>query len=87
MPPWISNIRTPKENEARLDSLNLVQLATIAIDNTPGVRTVVFRGWSNSSEMEIFTHKRSQKYHEHGFNNNVDICWLLPKSKVNLDFE
>ena len=31
--------------------------------------------------MEIYTDKRSQKYHELNFNNNVEICWLFSRSK------
>ena len=32
-------------------------------------------------EMEIYTDKRSQKYHELDLNNNVEICWLFSRSK------
>ncbi len=31
--------------------------------------------------MEIFTDKRSEKYHELELNNNVEICWLFSRSK------
>ncbi len=34
-----------------------MQLATVGIDNTPRVRTVVFKGWSESYEMQIYTDK------------------------------
>ena len=60
MPPWISHVRSALRKESHIDSSRWLQLATIGIDKTPRVRTVVFRGWSESYEMEIFTDKRSQ---------------------------
>ncbi len=81
MPPWMSEIRSAQRKEFGLDFSRFVQLATIGIDNTPRVRTVVFRGWSESSEMEIYIDKRSQKYYELDLNNNVEICWFFLRSK------
>lgn len=77
MPPWFSSIRKAQLIESNINSSRWIQLATIGIDNTPRVRTVVFRGWSESFEMEIFTDKRSQKHHELALNNNVEICWIF----------
>tara|TARA_B100001250_G_scaffold42046_1_gene33247 strand:- start:308 stop:463 length:156 start_codon:yes stop_codon:yes gene_type:complete len=51
MPPWLSHISSAQEKESKFDSSRWIQLATIGIDNTPRVRTVVFRGWSVSYEM------------------------------------
>ena len=81
MPPWLSQLRSFHRKESKFDYSRWLQLATIGIDNKPRVRTVVFRGWSKSYEMEIFTDKRSQKYHELNLNNNLEICWLFPRSK------
>ena len=81
MPPWLFYINSAQRKESKSISSRWVQLATIGIDNTPRVRTVVFRGWSKSYEMEIYTDKRSQKYNELDLNNNVEICWLFSKSK------
>ncbi len=81
MPPWLSQIRYSQSKESNINSSRWIQLATIGIDNMPRVRTVVFRGWSESYEMEIFTDKRSQKYHELELNNNVEICWLFSRCK------
>ena len=64
----------------------MVQLATIGIDNTPRVRTVVFRGWSEFYEMEIYTDIRSQKINELNFNNNIEICWLFLSTKCQFRF-
>ena len=81
MPPWLFHIKSAQRKESRSISSRWVQLATIGIGNTPRVRTVVFRGWSKSYEMEIFTDNRSQKYQELDLNNSVEICWLFPKAK------
>ena len=81
MPPWLSQISAAQRKESKLYSSRWLQIATIGIDNTPRVRTVVFRGWSESYELEIYTDTRSQKYHELNLNNNVEICWLFSSSK------
>ena len=86
MPPWLSQIRSAQRKESNINSSRWMQLATIGIDNTPRVRTVVFRGWSESYEMEIFTDKRSQKFHELDLNNNVEICWLFSSCKCQFRF-
>ena len=62
-------------------------ISYIGIDNTPRVRTVVFRGWSESYEMEIYTDKRSQKYHELNLNNNVEVCCFFLDLNVNSGLE
>ena len=86
MLPWLSEISFAQRKESKSDDSRFIQLATIGIDNTPRVRTVVFRGWSESYEMEIYTDKRSQKYHELNLNNNVEICWLFSRSKCQFRF-
>ena len=40
---------------------------------------MVFRGWSDSYEMKIFTDKRSNKFSELETNKN-EICWFVSKS-------
>ena len=80
IPPWISHIISAQKKESNISS-RLIQLATIGIDNTPRVRTVVFRGWSQSYEMEIYTDKRSQKCFELELNNRIEICWFFSKAK------
>ena len=86
MPPWFSQFSSALKNESKLVSSRWIQLATIGIDNTPRVRTVVFRGWSDSYEMEIYIDKRSQKYYELNLNNNVEICWVFINSKCQFRF-
>ena len=86
MPPWLSQIRSVQRKEGNINSSRWIQLATVGIDNTPRVRTVVFRGWSKSYEMEIYTDKRSEKFNELDLNNKVEICWLFFKSKCQFRF-
>ena len=86
MPPWLSHVRSAQSKESKFNSSRWLQLATIGIDNTPRVRTVVFRGWNKSNQMEIYTDKRSQKYNELDLNNNVEVCWLFLKSKCQFRF-
>mgnify|MGYP001262500383 CR=1 FL=1 len=81
MPPWLTQISSAQKKESKFNSSRWLQLATIGVDNTPRVRTVVFRGWSESFEMKIYTDKRSQKYQELSLNNNVEICWLFSGSR------
>ena len=87
MPPWLSHISSAQRKESKYDSSRWIQLATIGIDNVPRVRTVVFRGWSKLYEMEIYTDRRSQKFEELNINKNVEICWLLTKSKCQFRFQ
>ena len=86
MPPWLTLLSSTQWKEAKYGSSNWIQLATIGTDNTPRVRTVVFRGWSKSLEMLIYSDKRSQKFDELALNNNVEICWLFFKSKCQFRF-
>ena len=85
-PAWISNIISIQRKESNIYSSRWIQIATIGIDNAPRVRTVVFRGWSESFEMKIYSDKRSQKYLELERNNNVEICWLFSKAKCQFRF-
>ena len=80
MPPWLSLINSYQNIESSLNSSRWVQLATVCQDNTPRVRTVVFRGWSDSYEMKILTDKRSNKFSELENNKNAEICWFFTKS-------
>jgi pyridoxamine 5'-phosphate oxidase len=58
-----------------------LQLATVAADGTPRVRTLVFRGWSAASQLELLTDGRSAKLEELQANPAVELCWLLPRAR------
>ena len=86
MPPWLAQLVSAQRKETDILSTKWIQLATVGLDKTPRVRTVVFRGWSDTYEMQILTDKRSQKFYELDLNNNVEICWLFLKSKCQFRF-
>ena len=85
-PPWFCDVISAQKKEAKIKSTRWIQMATFGLDNTPRVRNVVFRGWSDSFQMQIFTDKRSQKYSELESNNNVEICWFFSKCKSQFRF-
>ncbi|CAK6695313.1 Pyridoxine/pyridoxamine 5'-phosphate oxidase [Synechococcus sp. CBW1107] len=58
-----------------------MQLATVAPDGTPRVRTLVFRGWANGSALDLLTDGRSAKPAELQQQPAVELCWLLPKAR------
>ena len=86
MPIWIQNLIAIQKRESKRISARWIQLSTVGLDDSPRVRTVVFRGWSKKYEMKIFTDKRSEKIKELEKNNNVEICWLFPKAKCQFRF-
>ncbi len=86
MPPWFYHVSSVQIKESKFNSSRWIQIATIGLDNTPRVRTVVFRGWTDNYEMKVFTDIRSQKYQELDKNNNVEICWLFSQSKCQFRF-
>lgn len=87
MPIWMQNLIAIQKRESKSFASKWIQLSTIGFDNSPRVRTVVFRGWSRNYEMEILTDKRSEKYKELEKNNNVEICWLFPKANCQFRFQ
>ena len=55
-----------------------LQLATVAPDGTPRVRTLVFRGWADGACLDLLTDGRSAKAAELDAEAAVELCWLLP---------
>tara|TARA_B100000579_G_C22677582_1_gene778703 strand:+ start:460 stop:1014 length:555 start_codon:yes stop_codon:yes gene_type:complete len=86
IPIWIQNLNVIQKKETKNIGTRWIQLSTIGLDNSPRVRTVVFRGWSKNYEMEILTDQRSEKFKEIKKNNNVEICWLFTKAKCQFRF-
>ncbi|MFN9070851.1 MAG: pyridoxamine 5'-phosphate oxidase family protein, partial [Cyanobacteriota bacterium] len=58
-----------------------LQLATVAPDGTPRVRTRVFRGWAGPAELDLLTDGRSAKPGEVADQAAVELCWLLPRAR------
>lgn len=59
-----------------------LQLATVAGDGTPRVRTLVFRGWGGPAALDLLTDGRSAKPVELAHQPQVELCWLLPKART-----
>ena len=87
IPTWIKSLSAIQKKESKNIASRWIQFSTIGIDNSPRVRTVVFRGWSEKYEMEIFTDQRSEKFKELEKNNKVEICWFFPKAKCQFRFK
>lgn len=58
-----------------------LQLATVAPDGTPRVRTLVFRGWADGACLDLLTDGRSAKAAELAAEAAVELCWLLPRAR------
>ena len=81
LPPWRQLLRGAREREGRSPQARWLQLATVAADGTPRVRTLVFRGWAEPSALDLLTDGRSAKPAELAAQPAVELCWLLPRAR------
>lgn len=81
LPPWRPLLKAALQREGRSSSSRWLQLATVASDGTPRVRTLVFRGWSAPAILDLITDGRSEKASELRSLPGAEICWLLPRAK------
>ena len=81
LPPWRPLLRAALQREGRSSNSRWLQLATVASDGTPRVRTLVFRGWSAPAVLDLFTDGRSDKASELRNLPDAEICWLLPRAR------
>ena len=81
LPPWRPLLRGAREREGRSPAARWLQLATVAPDGTPRVRTLVFRGWADGGVLDLLTEGRSAKAAELRQQPAVELCWLLPKAR------
>tara|TARA_B100001939_G_scaffold121874_1_gene105596 strand:- start:624 stop:1187 length:564 start_codon:yes stop_codon:yes gene_type:complete len=81
LPPWRPLIRAAQQREGRSPAARWLQLATVALDGTPRVRTLVFRGWGGPDQVDLLTDARSAKAPELERQPAVELCWLMPKAK------
>ena len=87
LPIWRQRLKASQSKEGKLTSNRWIQLANVSKNNHPRVRTVVFRGWLDSSTMLIYTDKRSEKYIDLKSNNNIEVLWLFFKTKSQYRFK
>lgn len=81
MPPWRPLLRSARQREGRSPQARWLQLATVAADGTPRVRTLVFRGWGEANALDLLSDGRSAKPTELAQQPAVELCWLLPKAR------
>ena len=82
LPPWRPLLRGAREREGRAPHARWLQLATVAGDGTPRVRTLVFRGWAGATALDLLTDGRSAKPAEVAGQATVELCWLLPRARA-----
>lgn len=81
LPPWRPLLRGAREREGRSPMSRWLQLATVAPDGSPRVRTLVFRGWGGPAALDLLTDGRSAKPVELAQQPQVELLWLLPKAR------
>ncbi len=81
LPPWRPLLRGAREREGRSPAARWLQLATLAADGTPRVRTLVFRGWGGPAALDLLSDARSAKAAELEAQPAVELCWLLPRAR------
>ena len=81
LPLWRPLLRAARQREGRLPQARWLQLASIAADGSPRVRTLVFRGWAGPAQLDLLTDGRSAKASELAREPRLELCWLLPKAR------
>ena len=81
LPPWRPLLRAAREREGRAPQARWLQLATVAADGSPRVRTLVFRGWAAAAQLDLLSDGRSAKATELAHQPAVELCWLLPRAR------
>lgn len=82
LPPWRPLLRGAREREGKRSPLgHWLQLATVAADGSPRVRTLVFRGWAAPAALDLLTDGRGAKAEEMVHQPAVELCWLLPRAR------
>ena len=81
LPAWRPLLSAVRKREGRAPDGRWLQLASIALDGSPRVRTVVFRDWSSADELDLLTDARSEKCMEIERTPQVELCWLFRKAR------
>ncbi len=81
LPPWRQLLTAARKREGRSPGGGWLQLASVALDGCPRVRTLVFRSWSAASTLDLLTDARSEKCLEIESMAEVELCWLFRKAR------
>lgn len=80
--PWRSQLARALHRNRAVPFCKFLQLATVRSDSTPANRTVVFRGFLESSNQLMFiSDRRSEKIDQLQQNPNVEACWYFTKTR------
>ncbi|MCA1991428.1 MAG: pyridoxamine 5'-phosphate oxidase family protein, partial [Coleofasciculus sp. S288] len=80
--PWRSLLASALHKNRSLPYARYFQLATIRADGRPANRTVVFRGFLDSTnQLKIITDTRSQKAEQIDHQPWGEVCWYFPKTR------
>jgi pyridoxamine 5'-phosphate oxidase len=77
---WQEKLELALSNHEHLPQVLYFQLATIRQDGRPANRTVVFRGFENSS-LIFTTDQRSEKIAQLSQNAWAEACWYFPETR------
>ncbi len=83
---WYERFQKAIDEERGSRSSRWMQLATVAQDGKPKVRTVVFRGWHGKNTLYFLSDSRSEKADEISKTPDVEICSLLVNSLCQFRF-
>ncbi|WP_411870819.1 pyridoxamine 5'-phosphate oxidase family protein [Vulcanococcus limneticus] len=81
LPPWRPLLKAARQREGRAPQARWLQLATVATDGSPRLRTLVFRGWAGPAQLDLLTDGRSSKASQLQADPRVELGWLLPKAR------
>ena len=82
LPPWRSPLARAVHRNRSVPHVKFVQLATMDLDGKPRNRTIVFRGWVDSSQqLKFVTDQRSEKIPQLQQHQWVEVCWYFTKSR------
>ena len=83
--PWRSPLARALHRNRSLAYARYFQLATVRADGAPANRTVVFRGFSDRTELsntlKMITDQRSQKIPQLGADQRAEARWYFPKTR------
>ncbi|KAK4786906.1 hypothetical protein SAY86_010739 [Trapa natans] len=79
--PWKQLLLNALESNSHLKHSSFLQLATVGSNGRPSNRTVVFRGFQESSDkIQIHTDRRSRKVEDLRQCPLAEICWYFADS-------
>ncbi|WP_416676610.1 Npun_F5749 family FMN-dependent PPOX-type flavoprotein [Egbenema bharatensis] len=80
--PWRSPLSRALHHNRSLSHARYLQLATVRPNGQPANRTIVFRGFLDSTNsLKFVTDRRSEKADQIPLQNWGEVCWYFPKTR------